>query len=124
MIYIIGINIERNKNMDMQKSNAHKNLYDTDLGKKLWQFLNEEKSLIKMEAASDIERPALEPLQKDLKNIVDKYDLDTNKLISYKQLIGVMCKDILLRNGFQLVKTGVKIRKEIFFKTAALYVKK
>ena len=51
---------------DFDPKPFYADIFDTDLGRKLWDFINEGSTIDLMKDASDRGRPAVEPLQEDL----------------------------------------------------------
>lgn len=91
----------------------------TDLGIRLWEFLNEERSIIRLEAATELRRPALEALQSQLLFVFG----EKIKERRYKQMIGHMTRQIMEQCGFSLDQTSVRIRTGELFTTAARYTR-
>jgi len=95
---------------------------NTVLGKEIWEFLNVEEIVIRMETASYLTRPALEAIQPQLLERFDKKEISKPR---YKQLMGIMAKQVMGNRGYMVAKSGVKIRvNEDLFKTATRYQKK
>ncbi|MDH5679968.1 MAG: hypothetical protein OEZ36_00155 [Spirochaetota bacterium] len=99
--------------------------FQTDLGQKLWLFLNTEEIVIRLKTASDLKRPAAESIETSL---IDKFkdhaqynDLSNNR---YKQMIGNMIRQVLEAKGYKHDKYGVKIRNGKLFSTASRYKEK
>lgn len=93
---------------------------DTELGQQLWAFLGEHDSTIRMETASYLSRPALEPLQPFL---IERFgdDVKTDRV---KQMIGRMVRQKMEARGYALDQMGVKVRTDNLFGTAARYKKR
>jgi hypothetical protein len=95
------------------------NIYNTPFGKEVWKFLNEHDNIIRMETASDLLRPAVEPLSKLL---VSKF----GKAISEdrtKQMIGHMVRQIMVAQNYRLVSSSIKIRFGDLFNVASKYTR-
>ncbi len=88
-------------------------------GVALWKLLNEPDSLIRLETATYLERPALEALQPQL---VAKFG-DTIRTDRWKQMIGRMARQVMLSHGYTLDRAGVRIRRGELFSSAARYKK-
>lgn len=91
----------------------------TPTGLALWSFLNEKSSLIRFESATDMKRPALEPMQKHL---LDKFG-DEIRGDRWKQMMGRMTRQIMERHGYSLDQTGVRIHTGELFTSAARYTR-
>jgi len=75
------------------------------LGRGLWAFLNEHDSLVRMETATYLERPAVEPLSPGLlKRFGDDVRQDR-----VKQMIGRMVRQILEGRGYRIDRQNVRI---------------
>lgn len=85
----------------------------------LWKLLNEPNSLIRMQTASYLKRPALEPMQPFLlAEFGDEIRADR-----WKQMIGRMTRQIMEHQGYALDQPGVRIRGGELFTSAARYKK-
>jgi len=94
----------------------------------IWSFLNEPSTIIRMDTATFLGRPALEALTQLLLNnfsqCFDSEQQEDNKVISeYKRLTGHMVRKVLENHGLEHYKSGVKVRTGIF-STASLFRKK
>jgi hypothetical protein len=102
--------------MDYEPMNFS-DLAETELGRRLWAKLNEEKSVWAMEVASKLRRPAVEPLGDDLLaefgNVVRKRRI--------KQMIGHMARQIMEAHGYELAAQRIPIRFSRLFSTASRY---
>ena len=112
-------------------------LYKTEHGQKLWKFLNTEKAIIQMKTASDLNKPALLGIEKDLLRsglIVEssQYEKDPQKRnkqedqekLVYdrtKQMLGVMVRQIMESEGYQLHSKNMRVANSKIFYAAALY---
>ena len=92
-------------------------LSETELGQNLWNFLKEEGSIIRMETACYLSRPALEPLQPLL---ISRFS-DQVRDDRIKQMAGRMVRQIMESLGHNLDQTGVKLRNNELFGSAARY---
>lgn len=77
----------------------------TRLGEGLWAFLNEHDNLIRMETATYLERPAVEPLSPGL---VERFG-DEARQDRVKQMIGRMVRQILEGRGYRIDRQNVRI---------------
>jgi hypothetical protein len=92
-------------------------LADTERGRKLWRFLNRDDNVLRMQTASDLRRPALEPLGALL---VKEFD-DTIREDRWKQMLGHMTRQILEASGYRLDQQGVRLRDNPLFTSASRY---
>ena len=92
---------------------------ESPTGLALWSYLNKKSTLIRFEAATDMKRPALEPVQKFL---VEKFG-DEIRGDRWKQMMGRMTRQIMEHHGFSLDQTGVRIRNGELFTSAARYTR-
>jgi hypothetical protein len=91
----------------------------TNLGRRLWEFLNRDTSLACLETTTYLFRPALEGLQPALvREFGDSINSDR-----IKQMIGRMTRQIMERRGYSLDRPGVKTRVGNLFTSAARYKK-
>ena len=89
------------------------------LTKELWNFLNERETVIRMETATFLRRPALEAVQPQLiERFGEKIQPDR-----CKQMIGRMARQVMEHHGYSLDQTSVRIRSNILFSSAARYKK-
>ena len=97
-------------------------LYETDLGSRLWQFLTEGDNFIRMETASYLSRPALEPVQPFL---IQKFGSEVlnDKNNRLKQMMGHMVRQIMEHHGYKLDQTDQKLRNNDLFSRASRYTK-
>lgn len=89
----------------------------TDLGKQVWSWLNEHDNVIRMETASELGRPAVEPLATRL---VAHFGQPVRE-DRIKQMIGHMVRQLLEARGFSLHGQGVKVRLGDLFSVASKY---
>ena len=92
-------------------------LYDTDLGRDIWDFMKDHDNLIRMQTATFLERAAVEPLGPGL---LLRYgpDIAQDRL---KQMIGHMARQIMLAMGYELDTKGLRITRPSVFTTATRY---
>lgn len=93
---------------------------DTPEGRAVWQFLNEKDSLIRLETATYLGRPALEGIQEQL---LGQFG-DDIRADRWKQMMGRMTRQIMEHHGYGLDQTGVRIRVGNLFTSAARYIKR
>jgi hypothetical protein len=89
----------------------------TKLAQKIWEYLNMEIPYTRLETASDLRRPALEPLGRHL---IEEFGEEI-KADRWKQMIGRMARQIMEHHGYSLDQTGVRIRNNPLFSSAARY---
>lgn len=82
-----------------------RSLFDTNLGRSIWAFLHEHDNLIRMETATYLGRPAVEPLSPGLEARFGKPAFEDR----VKQMIGHMIRQIKERSGFRVDQAGVRI---------------
>ncbi len=105
-------------------------LYRTEQGQKLWQFLNTEKSIIQMKTASDLNKPALLGIEKDLlrsglmqtKEQIENLKIDGKIYDRTKQMLGAMVRQVMESEGYQLHSKNMRVvtNSKIFY-AATLY---
>jgi hypothetical protein len=91
--------------MDNFDANGFRDLANSPLGVKLWQYLHEQDNLIRMETAAYLGRPAIEPLSPSL---LARFG-DEVREDRVKQMIGRMARQINERRGYQLEERDVPI---------------
>jgi hypothetical protein len=93
--------------------------YNTPPGNALWAFMNEAENIIRMETATYLGRPAVEPLSPLL---LARFG-DQIRADRIKQMIGHMARQVMERLGHRLDRNGVRItRKGNMFTSATRYV--
>lgn len=88
-------------------------LFHRQNGQRFWEFLREHDNILRMEAATYLGRPAVEPLSPAL---MYRFGGEvTQKAI--KQMIGHMVRQIMEARGFAIDRSNVRIRRHgnIFF---------
>lgn len=107
--------------MDFNAGNFS-DLAESDLGKRLWAFMNERETVVRMEAATYLSRPALEVVQPYLiERFGNEVSNENNDRI--KQMIGKMARQVMEHHGYQLDQMGVRLRRNELFLSAARYKK-
>ena len=92
-------------------------LFERAPGPDIWSFLNRERTIGKMEAASFLKRPAVEPLASYLlKEFGSEISQD-----SYKQMIGHMTRQIMEADGHTIIRRDVRIFGNVVFSSGACY---
>ncbi len=90
-------------------------------GQDIWDFLNERENVIRMETASYLSRPAVEPLSPFL---LQRFGPEIRR-DRIKQMIGHMARQIMEARGYALDRSNVKIaRVGNIFASASRYVKR
>jgi hypothetical protein len=87
------------------KPQQFSSLFNTPLGQGLWSFLNEPDSLLRMETATYLGRPALEPLSPVLEQRFGD-DVFADQM---KRMCGHMVRQVLESRGYRLDRNGVPI---------------
>ncbi len=89
-------------------------------GRMIWDFLNERETVLRMETASYLGRPAIEPLSPLL---LQRFG-PSIKRVRLKQMIGHMVRQIMEARGYRLDRSNVKIsRIGNMFASGSRYVK-
>ena len=91
------------------------------LVKKLWEWMWENDNVIRMETASDLNRVAVEPLQRFLLRDFDKEVIRQHRT---KQMIGRMARQILEQRGFTWAGKDYKVPTGDLFTTGSKYRRK
>ena len=92
-------------------------LYATPMGPALWNFLNRRDNVIRMETATFLRRPAVEPLStKLLEEFGSEVAQDRTK-----QMIGNMVRQIMVELCYTVEKQGVRIVRNRVFSTGTRY---
>ncbi|MFM2331246.1 MAG: hypothetical protein RIQ74_66 [Pseudomonadota bacterium] len=105
-------------------------LYQTTQGQQLWQFLNTEKAIIQMKTASDLNKPALLGIEKDLlrsglmqtKEQIESLGIDGKIYDRTKQMLGAMVRQVMESEGYKLHSKNMRVvtSSKIFY-AATLY---
>ena len=104
-------------------------LYQTEHGQKLWQFLNTEKAIIQMKTASDLNKPALLGIEKDLlrsglmhtKEQIETLGIDGKVYDRTKQMLGAMVRQVMESEGYLLHSKNMRVASSKIFYAATLY---
>ena len=94
-------------------------LAESDLGKQLWEFLNEHDNVIRMQTASDLKKPAAKALTRHL---LKRFD-DQVREFRVKQMIGHMIRQIVENHGYQLEQRDVLVNDGLFNKASRYKLK-
>ena len=86
----------------------------TDLGQKLWVFLNRADIFGRMETATDLGQPALQGVEEQLLATFGEAILADR----IKQMIGRMVRQIMVNNGFEHVTSDVRLNSVPFYKAS------
>ena len=109
------------------QSKTFKELFETPYGQELWAFLNTESSIIRLQTASDLRKPALLGVEKQLltAGLMDSstsVSLEDKALYDRtKQMLGAMVRQILENNGYEFESDNIRTPTSKIFKTASLY---
>ena len=101
------------------------NISDTELARKLWNYLDT-KGIEEIEKAygEGGRKPAVAYVQKDVEDIFKKWPMEqSGSEDRFKRMIGRMVRQIHERRGYELSQESVPIKGEGFFKTGAVYEK-
>jgi hypothetical protein len=79
--------------------------FKTELGQSIWAYLNEPDNLVRMDTATYLGRPAVEPLSPGLQARFGAPAFEDR----VKQATGHMIRQIMERQGFKLDRNGVRI---------------
>jgi hypothetical protein len=83
-------------------------VFATELGQNLWQYLNSEEIWVLLELTTQLGHPAVEGIGDRL---LDKFR-EAVKDDRTKQAIGHMVRPIMEAHGYELVQKGVRCRKK------------
>jgi hypothetical protein len=103
--------------MDHFDAGRFSDIHDSKLGREILKFLNEHDNVIRLETASELGRPALEPLGD---RMIDRFG-EAVKVDRVKQFIGFATRQVMEAHGFQLDAQGVKVRVGDLFTVASRY---
>ena len=88
--------------------------YDTPLGEKLWSVLTVEANIARMETASDLDQPALKPLEDILLHEIGEPIFDDRT----KQMAGHMVRQIMESRGYEHDTGDIKLASVPFYKAS------
>jgi len=92
-------------------------LAELQLGKDLWEFLNENENIIRMELATEFGKTAAEAVSKPL---VEKFGNDV-RVNRVKQMIGHMIRQIMVSRGFEMRSQNAVVNIKRLFSKASKY---
>ncbi|WP_315921174.1 hypothetical protein [Mesorhizobium sp. SP-1A] len=95
-----------------------RDLFETQFGQALWDFMRREDNLIRMETANILERPAVEPLAPFL---VLEFG-DQIKDERCKQMVGHMARQVMEALGYKLDRKSMRITRPNLFTTGTTYI--
>ena len=112
-----GHDLEELQDLEYKPQNF-RDLYETDLGKAIWDFMKRSENVVRMETATFLERAAVEPLAPGL---LSEFGPDVGE-DRIKQMIGHMARKIMVEIGYE-VERKLRITRESLFTSAACYHK-
>ena len=95
-----------------------KDIAETDLGSKLWVFLNQADNVLRMITASELDRPAVEAVAPYLEEEFGPAAISADRV---KQTIGHMIRQVLEEHGLQVDAQGLRVRAGTVFSKATRY---
>ena len=100
-----------------------KDFYESDLGKRVWEYLKTDFIFELMRLATELNRPAAEGIGDKL---IEEFGSEVDNVNNHriKQSIGHMIRAIMESRGYKHLKSGVSCRKKNeLFKNASKYGK-
>jgi len=88
--------------------------YATPVGQKLWEVLTAEANIARMETASDLDQPALKPLEDILLDEIGEPIFDDRT----KQMAGHMVRQIMEHQGYVHDTSDIKLASVPFYKAS------
>lgn len=98
-------------------SGVFRTLAASSLGQRLWSFLHEQETRVRLRTASDLGRPALEAVEEPLLERFGAEVLDDR----VKQMIGHMTRQVMEQDGYVVDAQNVKITGGAPFSRATRY---
>jgi hypothetical protein len=101
--------------------------YENIFSKELWEWLNERDQIIRMQTASDLKRPAVQPL---IKFLLVKFagrinPVKKDERFKIKQMMGHMIRQVMEENGYEHDAYNVLVNDEYdYFSKASRYKEK
>lgn len=95
-------------NENIYDPKGFKDIFDTDLGQKIWDYLNLEKAWERLELTTQLGHPAAEGIGDKL---LEQFG-EVVKEDRVKQAIGHMIRHIMKLHGYTLMQKGVRCRKK------------
>jgi len=98
-------------------------LAESDFGKKLWKFLNERETFIRMETATRLKRPAVEGIAEELLIKFNKEikNLNNSDYLRIKQMIGHMVKQVMASHDYLVFMKNVRVISSKLFSKGTRY---
>jgi len=96
-------------------------LFDTELGKELWEMLNRPEVVGRLKEASYYQRAAVDAVTEEIEDSFGKRLEKTGKVKQYKRMIGAMIKNILQKEGFEHVRSDVRCVRGTLFNRGSAY---
>lgn len=93
---------------------------DPEIRQRYWEWLWQDESVFRMEAASDLNKVAVEPLQESLLRDFPEEEVRTGRI---KQMIGAMARQVLEARGYAWVRSGSKVITGDLFSVGSKYRK-
>lgn len=103
--------------MDKFDAGRFSDIHDSKTGRDILRFLTDHDNIVRMETASELGRPALEPLGDRL---IERLG-EAVRADRIKQFIGFATRQVMESQGFQLDAQGVKVRVGRLFTVASRY---
>jgi len=94
-----------------------RDLAEAPIGVELWKFLKNRDNLIRMETATWLERPAVEPLAQGL---IAEFG-DSIRDDRTKQMIGHMTKQLMSALGYEIDRSALRITRPSLFTSGTTY---
>ena len=89
-----------------------KSLADTELGRKLWEFLNRDEIVSRLDTATDLGNPAVAGIEEPLLAEFREEVLGDR----VKQMVGHMVRQVMEAEGYEIEKQNVTIGSAVFAK--------
>lgn len=106
------------------RPNKFSDIAGSDFGVRLWKFLISPDTLLRMDTATYLRRPACEAIQDELINEFKEFgDVGNSKMTRYKQMCGHMVRQIMEQRGYVLDSQRIPLRVGNLFRTATRYKK-
>ena len=99
-------------------SGRYGSTFENENGSDIWEFLTSDESIVRMETATYLSRPAIEPMSPLL---IEKFgsEIATDRI---KQMMGHMVRQIMEQRGYRLQQGNVKINsRDNIFSRASRY---
>ncbi len=96
------------------------NVFQTELGGRIWSFLCEPDTVIRLETATALQRPAVEGIEEQLLELFAAQVLEDR----VKQMIGHMTRQVMESRGFVVDQQDVRLTNGAPFSRATRYVRR